>query len=111
MCATDSNEADNVGVGFGLKQLDLCNTLWLYLKGIESTDKVMGQELSEIQYECGWRLSKWNLNQGKATYVTEDPIFNKSAGCSTFQKFIYEGIIAGLSNDELSLSESIKRYD
>lgn len=63
--AVDSNSPTKAGVGGALKDLALYNTLWTYLKGIETEDKVLDHDLAEIQFECGWRLSKWNLNCDK----------------------------------------------
>ena len=92
-----------------MKELGLFNSLWTYLQGYESSFGRLEPDLSEIQYECGWRLSKWDLNWDKATYVKQSYKLDEiSASHATVQKSIYESIQSGLTHDRLSLHESIR---
>jgi len=91
-----------------MKELGLFNSLWTYMQGFEHMHGKLEPDLSEIQYECGWRLSKWDLNWDKATYVKHGMDDLTSAGYTTVQKSVYESIQSGLNNDRLSHHESIR---
>jgi hypothetical protein len=106
---TSHRNNSEVGACVALKELGLFNSLWTYMQGFESIHGRLEPKLSEIQYECGWRLSKWDLNWDKATYVKDSIEIEDLTEVATVQKSIYESIQSGLSKDKLSHNESIRR--
>jgi len=115
LAAFDSSydrQLGQIGISTSLKELGLFSTLWTYLQGADGVGSGhMEPELAEIQYECGWRLSKWDLNCDKANYVQNwNGVEEEIHGIPTVQKSIYESIQSALNNDKLRHVESIRRY-
>lgn len=73
-----------------MKYLGTYNVLWTYLKGAECQG-VLPEDLQQAQYECGWRLSQWDLNTDKPAYIKE---FTDVPAHAAFQMSIYDGIHA-----------------
>lgn len=106
----DSGPSSHQGVCLSMKELGLYETLWTYLQGIGQSVE-SDSELAEIQFECGWRLAKWDLNINKASFVKDMRVCNDGFRLDkSRQKFLFESIQNGLSEDSLSYSESLKRY-
>lgn len=97
------------GIATSLKESGLFNALWTYLKGAEAMTGYLDPDLSEIQYECGWRLSKWDLNCDKAHYVKNVVSGEEFTSAQTVQKCIYESIQSALKDDKLLHTDSIRR--
>lgn len=86
-----------------LKEQGLYNVLWSFLKGVQTVgNSVLPEDLEQIQYECGWRLTKWDLNTGQPGYI-EDCLQTPPG----FQTCIYKGIQAKLAKDEINHAQAI----
>ncbi|ODN04229.1 Serine-protein kinase ATM [Orchesella cincta] len=103
----DPESCQEAHVALSLKQQGLFNVLWAFLKGTESGETESGSEddITQVQYECGWRLTKWNMNADKPVYV-KDAV--EPTSHTAFQVCIYEGIQAGLGGDTQNQLKSIK---
>lgn len=107
--AVDSESSVESGVAASMREMGLYNTLWTYLQGIEAREHILDQELAEIQYECGWRLSKWNLHCDKATYVKDGSLFQSGKGHGLLQRYIYESVQTGIASDVVNHLENVRR--
>jgi len=103
----DADGSSEHGVCSAMKELGLYNTLWTYLQGLQAREKWLNNDLAAIQYECGWRLSKWTLNCDKASYAK-----SQTVRVNMLDKFIYSGVQSGLEGDTVSHVQSLKQgYD
>lgn len=107
--ALDPNSTQESGVCGALKDLCLYNTLWTYLQGTEAENRVLDHDLAEMQFECGWRLSKWNLHCDKATYLKDGTFFENSRSHGMIQRFVYESVKTGLAKDIVNHTENVER--
>lgn len=93
----NKESTSEVHVAQSFKGLGTYNVLWTYLKGVEAQNPVLAEELRQAQFECGWRLSQWNLNTDKPTYVRD--VLEVSVH-SAFQMSVYESVQTGLVKDK-----------
>ncbi|CAL8069908.1 unnamed protein product [Orchesella dallaii] len=103
----DPESSQDAHVALSLKQLGLFNVLWAFLKGTESgaTESGAEDDITQVQYECAWRLTKWDMNTDKPVYVKD---MVEPSSQSSFQVCIYEGIQAGIEGDTQTQLKSIK---
>ena len=108
--ANDSRIGSSVGVCNAIKHLGLFNTCWTQLHGIEAQQGgyLLDEQVSDIQYECGWRLSQWNINTDKVTYI-ENVDLTKAGPSGTLQKFVYESLQATVKDDLFKLNQALQR--
>jgi hypothetical protein len=100
------NEA---GICDSLKNLGLYNLLWAHLQGVKAREGSIHRELSDVQYECGWRLSNWEINSESVKYLNAGIERDLKETSATFQQFVYESIQAGLRNDQSKHNGNIQR--
>ena len=102
--ANDSRIGSAVGVCNAIKNLGLFNTCWTQLGGIKAERGVLEENVSDIQYECGWRLGQWKINSDRVTYLEDS-----CAKVGTLHKFVYQTMQASLGGDVCKLSEAVRR--
>lgn len=95
----DRESCSDIHVVESLKQLGACNILWSYLKGVETEHGGIPEDLKQSQFECGWRLSNWDMNADKPAYIKNILLDDSSSTHSAFQMHLYESIQSGITQD------------
>ncbi|CAG7730831.1 unnamed protein product, partial [Allacma fusca] len=96
------------GICDSLKNKGLYNSLWTQLKGIEVRRGYLDEQLLGIQYECAWRLSNWDINLDKVSYIRDTIEFNSAANGSG-QQFLYESMQSAFRKNCQKFEQAINR--